>query len=932
MDLLVGSAPAGGGLTMLHFGHPWVLLILPALVVLVLLAVLLRRRAAGARAGAGRAGGAGAGRAAALLGLIVGASVLRGRNRLWAALHVIAVCLLVVGLADPQLRSGARRPTVLAVDESASISSASRTIEHAWADKAQTDDCVSPCRVVRFAGAARVTAPSARGQAADAPDDTQTDLAGGISAAVGLAPSGGRVVVLSDGGQTEGDVLATAALARQRNVAVDWVTLGVGNEQFRDASITAISAPAAVHLGDTVPLSLTVYSSVVGTAVLGVSSDGTAPRSQSIALRPGDNPLLLFYTAAHKGWHSFTATVAMSGDAIPANNSRATVTDVLAAPRVIIAGGPSSAVPRVLAGKSLLTKTVKPTALPTAAAGYAGADSVVLDDVAASQLNSAQITALSRAVRSGGLGLVTLGGPHSFSLGRYAKSPLQQILPVASLIPGNLQRRNLAIELVLDRSGSMTDLAGGVPKIEMARAAARQTTGFIATHQDELGVVDFDIVPHTLVALQRVAGTKAAAKIDKVVTALQADGGTNIYLGLKAGLAQLLKSKAKERHMILLTDGISQPENYNPLLTQLVAAHISVATVALGSDADRTLLAQIAASTGGHAYVTNNAKDLPKIFAKETQLSAKPVKVTGHLSVVVNSDSPVVRSLAQTKLPALTGNVVVQIKDGAQADLLAGDAGATKDPALAEWQIGSGRVVSWTPGLGAPWASAWLGETAFWNDAVRWTERGVSIPALTPQAVGAGRLQIDLASEGTDALTVTAIKGTLTGPHKVATPVTFSPTGPGLFTADVQTLPSGAYDFALSTEGGQSLTNSGEVALPYPAEYSPVSAKISPLAQLVAQTGGRVIADTDERAIRPQVHSLRWLLTLIALVAFLIGVVGRMLPELRARGQRRGPPGVSSSGDAGNGAGEAGRVRTSLRRPGSSALRASGRPGDSGPG
>ena len=41
---------------------------------------------------------------------------------------------------------------------------------------------------------------------------------------------------------------------------------------------------------------------------------------------------------------------------------------------------------------------------------------------------------------------------------------------MTSLVPGNLQRHNLAIELVLDHSGSMMDTAGGVPKIAMARS------------------------------------------------------------------------------------------------------------------------------------------------------------------------------------------------------------------------------------------------------------------------------------------------------------------------------------------------------------------------------------------------------------------------------------------------------------------------------
>jgi hypothetical protein len=817
-----------------------------------------------------------------------------GRARLWSTLPALAPLLLVLALLDPQLHSGSHRTTVLAVDESASIDPASRTLEQRWTARADRDGCISPCRVLRFATTPAATTASrtrTSGLGTGA-----TDLQSAIGAAVGLAPDGGRVAVLSDGGQTQGDLLATAALARERNVEVDWVAVGDGGQ--RDATITAISVPPVVHLGDTVPLTLTVHSSVAALAVLSVRTGAAPAASQTIALRAGDNPLLLLYTAAARGWQSFQASISLPGDGVSANNSLAAVTDVVAAPRVLSVGGAHSAVPGLLARDGLSVTQLEPAALPSSAAGYAGADAVVLDDVSASQLGATRIAALSDAVRGDSLGLVVLGGAHSFSLGGYAQSTLQQLLPVSSLVPGNLQRRNLAIELVLDHSGSMIEPAGGVQKIAMARAAAVQSAAFLHAHQDALGIVDFDIKPHTLVPLQLLTSAADERQVDHIVAGLQADGGTNIYLGLKAGLTELLKSSAKQRHIILMTDGISQPANYAPLLAQLRSDHISVATVALGADADRSLLAEIAVGTGGRAYVTEKASELPRIFVKETQLSAKPVRVTGRLSAQLASDSPVVRSLIGKRLPGLRGNVVVQLKSGAQADLLAGDTGSQRDPALAEWQVGTGRVVAWTPGLDSDWAGGWLGETSLWNDAVRWTERGVAASPLTPVALGgaSGSLRIDLASAGTAALGVSAIDGTLTDSSGVARPIRFAPVGPSLYQADVASWPEGVYRFALQTRGAVRQSATGELALGYPAEYSPVSARVSPMAQLVAQAGGRVFAGSQLGALASGERPLWWILALAALVAFLLGVAGRMLSSGSSSRPSRAPAIRSSSG------------------------------------
>lgn len=846
---------------MFSFAHPFVLLVLVALAAILLVVAL-----------PGRAGGRSR----------------RRRRVLVTGCMCLAPVLLVLALAGPQFGPASPRPTVLAVDQSASVSAQARRIERRWINGAREDDCVSPCRIVRFAGAPRVTPAKpprgARSASERVPDTTRTDLQSALQAAVGLVPHHGRVVVLGDGGQTQDDLLAAAPAAVAGDVRVDWVRLP--DSRAPDASVTSLSAPAAVRRGDSVPLTLTIHSTVAGAASLQIRSGDSAPRQQVVQLRAGDNPLLLFYKASHSGWQSFEATVSLrGGDAEPQNNSMWVTTHVLGPPSVLVVGAGDAALNGVLSNAKLRTTSAAPSRLPNTVGGYRRLDAVVLDDVSAKQLTSAQITALSTAVKRDGLGLVVIGGPHSFSLGHYAKSGLQHLLPVASLVPGNLQRRNVAIELVLDHSGSMIDEAGGVPKILMSHAAAADSASFIAKHKDQIGIVDFDIRAHTLIQLQRLTTKASEKKVVDKVDGLHADGGTNIIAGLRAGYEELRKSKAPERHMILMTDGISQPDNYAALLKQLKAAHITVATVALGSDADRKLLRRIASGTGGRAYATDNAKQLPKIFAKETQLSAKPVKVKGRLTVTARGDSPVVRSLAGTKLPGLRGNVVTNLRPGAQADLVASDARQRTDPVLAEWQIGGGRVVAWTAGLGAPWARAWTNKRELWNDAIRWTQRAPSAPTLMPHPVAGfpGVLEIDLAAAGSRALSVTGITGSLTGLSGFSLPVKFAHVGPGIFRADVSGLPPSVYHYQLATQGSLSRRESGEVAIQYPAEFSATSTTTSPLGQLVKQTGGRLLKPGDEAEITESTESLGRLLGLVALLVFCAGVALRMLPRLRRR-------------------------------------------------
>lgn len=804
----------------------------------------------------------------------------RHRTLIAGILAILAALAALVALVDP--RSGARATrVVLALDRSASIDPRMRATEARWlaALRAHAASCATPCGVVSFAATADLVPTSAlelAPRAGPRPGAAATDLERGIAAAVAAAPEGGRVIALSDGVETNGRATAAVAIARARRVTIDAVPLA--DPQLRDAALTRLDAPTAVRKGDTISLQVTVHSTVTGTARLAVRHDGSRPVFQTRLLQRGDNPFTLSYTAAATGWHSFEVHARLPGDRRPRNDALSVSVQVGAAPHVVVVS--STATPEIAAilGRRGVRTTIEPPpSLPRTAAAYGGIDAVVLDDLPAKRLEDAQISALERAVREQGVGLLTLGGPHAYSLGGYARSPLDDLLPLASLIPGDLQRRNLALELVLDRSGSMSDTSRGVPKIVMAKSAAKQAADFAGAHQDELGVVAFDIGPHDLFALQRLGSTSRAAVVDGRIGGLHADGGTDIYLALRAAYRQILTSRSANRHIILLTDGISQPHTYTTLLAQLKRHHITVATVALGTNVDSDLLRRIAAATGGNSYETANARDLPRIFVKETRLSAKPVQIAGRQRVTALESSPIVRSLAGKTLPAIGGNVVTRLRDGAQLILRARSGTATSDPALAEWGVGLGRVASWTPGVASPWAGAWSAEAALWNDAVRYVARGLPPPPVraTGGADTATRLGVDLGDLAPS--NRTTIAGVLEGPGASSVNVLLRETSPSRYTATVSSRAPGSYGLTLDLPAALGGRRRVLVDVPYPAEYLPTRAGRPTLAELVAQAGGRILPADPAATLSGTTRSWRTPLLAVSLVLFLLSVAIRLL-------------------------------------------------------
>jgi Ca-activated chloride channel family protein len=796
------------------------------------------------------------------------------RRRVVVGLQVASLALVIVALFDPTVGSSPP-PTTLVLDRSLSVGTASGEAESAWL--AANEGCGDGCHVVQFGGGAELTGAGTgplASAAAGPVEGRESNLQGALELALARTPRGGRVVLLSDGRQTSGEPLDLAAAARRRDIALDTVAL---TAEPADAAVTRLQAPGALHAGDPLSLEVTVRSTVAAPAKLVVRRNGVAVGHQRVQLGVGDNPFLFSVRAPlHLGSYGYEVEVESEGDTRPVNDALGTSVRVSAPPRVIVAGPADSTAAQLLGADGFKVTSVEPGALPSAASGYAGTDAVVLENVPAEAIGDTRAKALGAAVRSRAIGLLALGGNDSFSLGKYYKSPLQEVLPVKSLVPGKLQRKNVAIELVLDRSGSMINEVGGVPKIAMAQAAARGALAFLLKHRDQIGIVDFEIKAKTLVPLTRVEAGNIG-KIEHKIDTIPANGGTNIYKGLAAGVKEIESSKAKDRHIILLTDGISEPGTYKQLVPGLKKGKISVATVALGSEADFGLLKEIAAETGGNYYATEDARDLPKIFSKETRLNTRTVRLRGRIGVSAGDPSPITGSLVGQKLPPLGGNVVTTLKPGALAALLGQDKDHPPDPVLAQWQYGSGRVAAWTPGLEPGWAGEWLAQPRLFEDAARWVERGVAPPPLTPDLVPGDQRELEVAplTSAGRPIALEALDGTLTSAKGKTTTLRFEESASGRWTAPLPELAAGAYEYALTSRGAGSLT--GTLAIPYPAEYRLGRIDTTPLGPLAAAAGGTTLAASDPGAIEGSSHRLWWLFAALALAAFLVGVVLRLV-------------------------------------------------------
>jgi Common central domain of tyrosinase len=163
-------------------------------------------------------------------------------------------------------------------------------------------------------------------------------------------------------------------------------------------------------------------------------------------------------------------------------------------------------------------------------------------------------------------------------------------------------RTNNSVALILDRSGSMADPAGGTStKSDLLRSAI-QVFRTLMLADDEIAVVSFDDVVDTPVPIQDVSTAPDFTTID-----LTPRNSTWIGGGVRQGAVQLAAATHTNRSMVVLTDG---NENVHPHVDELGPGVLTNRTYAIGFGLPGTVtdgpLHTITSNTHGDLIITGN--------------------------------------------------------------------------------------------------------------------------------------------------------------------------------------------------------------------------------------------------------------------------------------------------------------------------------------
>jgi hypothetical protein len=732
----------------------------------------------------------GLGVAGALATMAIGVFALRRAvlPRTTGVLGTIGAILLCLAAGRPVWRHSGRVPVLVAVDLSASTRSANFRNRGILQNRIAQLVGGSPYKIVYFA---------------DGPGRTQADgpMLGDISSEkTDFAPvagmTAGPILLFSDG------QFPLPATAPPTYIAID-----SGLEHPNDAAVTQLQID-----GSDVAITVSNSASPRLLALRGVTDETpwSAPRGEFRIDRrtaPGVTAVRAELTP---------------GDLWPENDALAAILP----PPVRAARWWVGTSPPPGAGWTAM----QPAALPADGAAYLSPAVIVLDDVPAAALTSAQETRLDQYVRDLGGSLAILGGPSAFAAGGYPGTALDTLSPLASSPPTPTTHWLL----LADSSGSMdADVGGGKTRWQAAVAAM------------------VGVLPH-LPEKDLVSAGSFAERLDwwiagKTVTTarqpplpppgVRPHGPTDLDAALRLIAAQASGDTSAQmpRQLLLLTDADAEIDHPADLGESLKRARVHVHLLAIGKGSGLPALRQIATITGGSVV----AQFDPAKWAdgvSELARSASPAWIEtspAEVHYLINLSGAVDRTVSSWNRtwPKPGAMPIAQTVENGRRTAMA-----------ARWNIGAGRAAA------VAFAANAMEATAI-ADLIARPPRDPRFH-VTWETEAELRVTIDAvdkaSSKGSPYMNGLAPRLELSRPQESAEVLPIGQTGPGLYSLAVPAPRQSA--LATVRLGGQVLDRVA-VAGRYAPEFDNIGNNREMMNTLARSSGGLVIEPSQTRPI-----------------------------------------------------------------------------------
>lgn len=672
-----------------------------------------------------------------------------------------------------------------------------------------------------------------------------TDIASAMEKAVDDMPEADskRLIILSDGKETDSDALSTAYLLSTKGVRIDAVYFDTTDISTAEMQIGSFTAPEGVYVGEEVRLSVEVQSNTHGSAELVFSDNGVEFERLDVTVRSGSNVYEVNTVAESSGVHSYNAVLIPAEDTSDKNNEAYAYLDVAGASTVlVIADTPEHAEfikPYISAENEVTCVSVQDA--PASIVELCNYDEVILSNVDYATLPEGYDKMLEKYVGTYGRSLFVAGGEKTYMYGNMQDTAIEEILPVSFELNDDDPANATTLLLVLDCSGSMIDRG---PLLSLAKQGAIKCIEAMGEN-DYVGIISFNSRAYLEAPLTQTTESNKEELV-RIISGLSTAHGTHYSTALERAYYEMQNATTEKKSVMFLSDGSPNDHGYFIPARELGAAGVTVSTIGLGYSGE--ILPRIAEEGGnGRYYYIEDVEDLPNIMENEAKMAAGSA-FTGEFVPVITTDSDVTEGFEEDRLPIIGGYLGTTLKDDATAYITT----EKGHPIFASWQYGVGTVACFTSDLNGKWTADWFASDV----GITVTARAVDSIIGDVHSDTSLKAEITVRSTTTDIVVTTAeptsgdvlnvsvASGDGSGTYE------FSQVSADTYKTTVETPTPGIYELVITQEDSSGKTVDHmrtAVAVSYSKEYDAFApAGDSLLVNICRYSGGAVTDDLEK--------------------------------------------------------------------------------------
>ena len=344
-----------------------------------------------------------------------------------------------------------------------------------------------------------------------------------------------------------------------------------------EVRLESVSAPSSVPLETPFEVGVTIFSRTRSRGELLLLRDESLLSSREVDLRPGRNLFTFGDLLDRPGLYLYKSVVNAPDDGVHQNNLALAFTRAEKKSQVLYLGQDRSApghLVKALESQGLDVAAMAAGDFPGPSRFLVDYDAVILDNVPSRALTRSAMAGIEEYVKDFGGGLIMIGGDRSFGAGLYHDTPVEKALPIYMDLQGAARFPEICLVLVVDKSASMAGDIAGRNKLEGAKIAAFSAVETL-NPTDKVGLLAFDYAWEWVVPITP-AGERA--EIARRLSMLKEGGGTDLYYALKEARRALAPIEAAKKHVLVLSDGLTNKADFHPLVQTLRQEGVTIST------------------------------------------------------------------------------------------------------------------------------------------------------------------------------------------------------------------------------------------------------------------------------------------------------------------------------------------------------------------